>query len=628
VLDLERGQVSAAGDINGDGLNDVIISSGFASPHGRIHAGSTVVMFGRNALSAPFPAELDLSTFLPAHGGDGSAGFLVNGIESSDDSGYAATAAGDVNGDGIGDLIIGAPGAHKVRFGVYAGESYVVFGRDASGGGFPPEFELSSLLPGDGGDGSAGFVLRAVGDSDSSGQAVSRAGDVNGDGIDDLIVGAPDAQPHGMDDVRVGQGYVVFGRQGAHAFPAVVSLAGLLPANGGDGSLGFALNGIRNGGETGHAVTAAGDVNGDGIDDVLIGAPELDVNGIFTVGQAYVLFGRNTAEVGPFSPEFELSDLLPQNGGDGSEGFVINGIDQVSSFMGRAAAGPGDVNGDGIDDLLLSGSYRLGAGESYVLFGRDTAKSGAFPPLVEASSLFATNGGDGSAGFVMKGIDEGGRFGKVVGAAGDLDGDGTPDLVIGAPYANRPDQRFNAGETYVVFGQRFGQAEIEMSTLLAENDGDGGSGFVLHGTDRDEDSGSSVSGVGDVNGDGIADLIIGTNGIAAANGRGYLVFGRSIFDTDTDGDGFNDGFDNCESVPNADQRDTDDDGIGNSCDADLDGDCVVNFVDLGALKSVFFTDNPNADFDGDGNVNFEDLALVKQQFFDTPGPSGTPNLCE
>jgi hypothetical protein len=97
---------------------------------------------------------------------------------------------------------------------------------------------------------------------------------------------------------------------------------------------------------------------------------------------------------------------------------------------------------------------------------------------------------------------------------------------------------------------------------------------------------------------------------------------------DTDSDGVPDDSDNCTEIANGDQRDTNGDGIGNVCDPDLDGDCVVNFSDLGVLKSVFFTSDPDADLDGDGSVNFIDLGVLKQFFFLAPGPSGVPNACD
>lgn len=97
---------------------------------------------------------------------------------------------------------------------------------------------------------------------------------------------------------------------------------------------------------------------------------------------------------------------------------------------------------------------------------------------------------------------------------------------------------------------------------------------------------------------------------------------------DSDGDSVPDAADNCTEVANADQRDTNADSFGNACDADLDGSCIVNFVDLALMKAVFFTADPDADLDGDGNVNFVDLATMKATFFGPPGPSGLPNACE
>src|SRR5262249_16212663 len=151
------------------------------------------------------------------------------------------------NGDGIDDLIVGAldgdPGGRD-----RAGESYVVFG---STQGFPAEFPLESLLPGGGGDGSAGFVLTGIDAADSAGPSVSGAGDANRDGIHDVIIGAPGADPGERDGA--GESYVVFGS--TQGFPAVLPLANLLPENGGDGSTGFVLTGIDASDFSGHSVS-------------------------------------------------------------------------------------------------------------------------------------------------------------------------------------------------------------------------------------------------------------------------------------------------------------------------------------------------------------------------------------
>jgi hypothetical protein len=104
-----------------------------------------------------------------------------------------------------------------------------------------------------------------------------------------------------------------------------------------------------------------------------------------------------------------------------------------------------------------------------------------------------------------------------------------------------------------------------------------------------------------------------------------VVFAAATYDSDVDGIG--DNLDNCLAVSNSQQRDTDGDGIGNACDADLNDDCTVDINDLEILRGMFFSSNADADFNGDGMVNAIDLGIMKRQFSGEPGPTGTPNLC-
>jgi FG-GAP repeat len=258
--------------------------------------------------------------------------------------GNSISSAGDVNGDGIADVLVGAVGGDRADQSS-AGESYVVFGRPT---GFPTAFQLRSLLPAAGGDGSAGFVLKGVDAFDYAGVSVSGAGDVNGDGFDDMIVSAFRADPHGR--TNGGESYVVFGR--GSAFPPVIELRSLFPGLGGDGSTGFAIAGVEYSDESGRSVSAAGDVNGDGIDDLVIGASGAGP-GFYSTGQAYVVFGRSSG----FPAAFDLRRLLPARGGDGSEGFIIQGIENFDR-VGISVSGAGDVNGDGIDDLIIGAYFR------------------------------------------------------------------------------------------------------------------------------------------------------------------------------------------------------------------------------------------------------------------------------
>ncbi|WP_445247709.1 Ig-like domain-containing protein [Microcoleus sp. OTE_8_concoct_300] len=400
--------VSSAGDVNGDGFDDLIIGARGASPNGILGAGQSYVVFGSNS---GFGAGLNLSTL------NGSNGFAINGIAALDFSGFSVSSAGDVNGDGFDDLIIGAPSAS--RNGVFfAGQSYVVFG---SNSGFGAGLDLSTL------NGSNGFAINGIGANNNLGKSVSSAGDVNGDGFDDLIIGgARFASPNGIN--AAGQSYVVFGSNSG--FGASFNLSTL------DGSNGFAINGIAAGDESGWSVSSASDVNGDGFDDLIIGATRADPNGIREAGQSYVVFGSNSG----FGASFNLSTL------DGSNGFAINGID-TNDQSGFSVSSASDVNGDGFDDLIIGARDAdpngiSSAGQSYVVFGSNSGFGASF----NLSTL------DGSNGFAINGIAARDSSGISVSSAGDVNGDGFDDLIIGARGAS-PNGIIYAGQSYVLFGQ-------------------------------------------------------------------------------------------------------------------------------------------------------------------------------
>ena len=552
--------VSDAGDINGDGFDDLIIGAPFANSNGSYSSGASYIVFGTDA---GFDAALDLSDL------DGSNGFVLDGIDAGDRFGFSVSGAGDVNGDGIDDLIIGARDASD-----YVDESYVVFGTDA---GFDAVFELSSL------DGSNGFVLNGIG---FSGYSVSGAGDVNGDGFDDLIIGAPFANPYG-NGYYAGESYVVFGTDAG--FDAVFELSSL------DGSNGFTLNSSTRDffdSSSGYSVSNAGDVNGDGFDDVIIGSYN-------NSGVTHVVLGSDAG----FDAVFDLSSI------DGSNGFRFIGND--FDFSGRSVSGAGDINGDGFDDVIINAptaiygaSYNVSyAGTTYVVFGSDEGFSPSFRP----SDL------DGSNGFVIEGAETYSQSGESVSGAGDVNGDGFDDLIIGAPYPSSgayvSDKGDEPGESYVVFGTDAGfDAVFELSSI------DGSNGFVLTGIDADDTSGDSVSGAGDFNGDGIDDLIIGAyqadpNG--SRSGESYVVFGRASNATPNAAD---DAITTDEDTPLSGSVLADN---GNGPDTDPNGDALtvteVNGRAAGVGTSVTLdsgarlTLNADGSFDYDPNNQFEAL---------------------
>ncbi|MEM9568103.1 MAG: integrin alpha, partial [Cyanobacteria bacterium P01_E01_bin.34] len=304
-------KVSDAGDVNDDGIDDLIVRAGELSH----------VVFGA---SDRFPANLELSDL------DGNNGFTIKGIDFIS----SASGAGDINGDGISDLIVGSPSVDGEGEGNDPSQSYVIFGSSA---GFPSSIEVSAL------NGRDGFTLNAINIGDQIGVSVSDAGDINGDGIDDLIIGSL-ASPNGKN--QAGQSYVVFGS--LEPFPATFELTDL------NGSNGFILNGIDPSGLAGSSVSGAGDINDDGVDDFVIGAPRQNFN-----GQSFLVFGS----LEQFPRVLELADL------DGSNGFAITGINRGDRF-GNSVSGAGDINNDGIDDLIVGAPGANDTGQSFVLFGR------------------------------------------------------------------------------------------------------------------------------------------------------------------------------------------------------------------------------------------------------------------
>ncbi len=465
--------VSTAGDVNGDGIDDVIVGAFTADINGQYDAGSSYVVFG---------SDTDFSEVLSLSDLNGSNGFVINGVNAGDESGRSVSAAGDVNGDGIGDIIIGARHSSPDDE-LDAGSSYVVFGTDI---GFPNPLNLTDL------NGQNGFVINGVNAGDRSGSSVSAAGDVNGDGIDDVVVGALLAEPNGLSNA--GSSYVVFGNESAFS-----NLLGLSDLNGQNG---FVINGENTDDQSGISVTGAGDINGDGIDDVMVGAR----NGGAGTGRAYVVFGND----GGLSNPLNLSDLNGQNG------FVING-ENTDDQSGISVTGAGDINGDGIDDVMVGArNGGAGTGRAYVVFGND---GGLSNPL-NLSDL------NGQNGFVINGESTGHQFGFSVGAAGDVNGDGIDDIIMGA-YRAESIVGTDVGRTYVVFGRERGfPGVLSLSGL------DGLNGLVINGVSTGDRSGSSVSTAGDVNGDGIDDVIVGAfaanpGGVSIA-GSSYVIFGSDV----------------------------------------------------------------------------------------------------
>jgi hypothetical protein len=457
--------------VNGDGLGDLLVGAPQADPGGRIDAGESYVVFGKQGGEAVEIADVQA----------GQGGFVIRGRADKLHTGFGVSGAGDVNGDGLADVLVGAPNASQVgRY--FAGESYVVFGKPGG-----EAVEIADVQAGQG-----GFVIRGATGNVRSGSILSGAGDVNGDGFADVLVGTPRASPGGR--TYAGESFVVFGKPSGEA----VDLSEVQAGRGG-----FAIRGSAADDRSGSSLSGAGDVNGDGLADLLVGAPNARPDGRRYAGECYVVLGKPSGEA------VELSEVQAGQGG-----FSIRGRAQ-GNFPNLSVSDAGDVNGDGLADLLIGtrgGAGRFRAGESYVVFGK---------PSGEAVDLREVQAG--RSGFVIRVSAARDGFSPSVSGAGDVNGDGLTDLLIGTPNAD-PGGRRSAGESYVIFGKT-GSAAVELSEIQA-----GRGGFAVRGSAEGDTSGGSVSGAGDVNRDGLADLLIGAPSARPGRryfaGESYVVFGK------------------------------------------------------------------------------------------------------
>ena len=437
--------------------------------------------------------------------------FTFNGNSYLDFFGISVSGAGDVNGDGVPDFVVGSSRGNNN--GVGTGSATVFSGSDGS------------------------ILYTFFGDSRerSLGSSVS-GGDVNGDGFSDIIVGGPNASSGGvLGTVRVLSGF--------------------------DGTVLHDFVGDSASDQFGSSVSSLGDVNGDGFGDLIVGAAFANNN------------GRRSGSARVFS------------GADGSVLYNFDG-DSASDLLGSTLSGLGDVNGDGFSDFIVG-----------VLNDDENGE--------DSGSVRVYSGSDGSVLYTFLGDSAGDRLGSSVGGAGDVNGDGVVDLIAGGSNSSGSARVFSGSDGSVLYdldngfgGSVRGAGDVNgdgFADLIVGVPGDGdagacsGSARVFSGVDGSllynfrgdcagDNFGRSVSGVGDVNGDGFDDFVVGATG-GGANDGGYarLYVSRA-------------------PVPNIILGDVDQNGI-------------VDFADIPAFIAALQTGTflPQADANQDGEVTFADI---------------------
>ncbi len=539
--------VSSAGDINGDSYSDVIVGSPNISILGDEQLGQASVFLGSSS-----------GLLGDIRGGD-------RGDEPYDHLGYSVALAGDVNGDGYGDMIVGAPDAENLiseeGWAViwYGHASWINENTDwfAWGGDDGIRFGSSVATAGDlNGDGYSEVII-AASPADNSAQglirlyaggpqateqtaswnkpgnqedmyfgfAVNSAGDVNGDGFSDIIIGAPH-----YDNGQVNEG-VIFIYQGTESGPQSSGYYFMKESNLAGAQFGF-------------SVAGAGDVDRDGYDDVIVGAPYweqgeggADEGGAWVYrgtssgmvstpywykesDQAGALFGWSVAGAGDTNGDgyaevivgAPLAENDLEDDGEGmasvyrgsaagisSTPYFSKDADQAGAHFGASVASAGDVNRDGYADVIVgapnySGGYSQEGGAWVYLGGADK---------INPTPAWYTRSNQASA-----------HLGQSVASAGDVNGDGYSDVIVGAPDYDNPD----TGEGLVrVF---LGGAGGISNTAIWEHEANRPDAFY----------GCSVSSAGDVNGDGYADVVVGAHSITesvADDGGAYVYLGSA-----------------------------------------------------------------------------------------------------
>ncbi len=418
----------------------------------------------------------------------------VYGVTSGDGSRTTVAELGDVNGDGASDYAVGMPYADAN--GADSGIVYVFLG--------PGVAAPAALAPG-----NASF--RIVGHAgELLGFAVA-GGDVNGDGLDDIAIGAPMAGAPGRSGA--GAAYVVFGS----AHPADVdttALSATRHTNGTDPAphspIGSRYDGFQLDSHMGVSIAVLPDVNGDGYDDVAVGAPDANLHRPGGGGVA-VLYGKPSGE------HISLTDLW-------SAGypyfFHVDFPASDGQHAGESVAAVPDMTGDGWPDLALGAPQadpggRTDAGSVWIISGHLPAiDAGCSGHLLDVTCPWIKlNALTPAQGYRIDGAAAGEGLGSSLAAVGDQNGDGRPDLAIGASAAS-PGGRAGAGEVVVMAGQA-GSATQDTASALERVSGPApGAGF-----------GASLAAAGDVDGDGRLDLLAGAPGEASGAGAAYFVRG-------------------------------------------------------------------------------------------------------
>ncbi|GGM98155.1 hypothetical protein GCM10010967_34960 [Dyadobacter beijingensis] len=404
-------KVSSAGDVNGDGFSDLLVSEYMDDGEDYLNRGRVILFLGSSTGVHSYSSK------------------KFDGTQNDERLGTSVACAGDVNGDGYADILLGA--------------QYYDNGQTNEGAVFVHH----------GGPNGVSDTPAAILESNQNegwfGTAAASAGDVNGDGYSDILVGC-----YTFDNGQNDEGHAFIYQGG----PEGIGTNGAVTLTGSDG-----------GSLMGYSVAIAGDVNGDGFDEVIVGAPEYDYNGTFG-GIAILYYGS-------------INGIDPGNK-------LVLSKNKTSGYFGGSVAAAGDVDGNGYGDIIIGAqgytNGENGEGVAFLYYGSSTGINAGAGLLIEKNSAMA-------------------RFGASVAGAGDVNRDGYADIIIGSPHMVSGQEAI-----HVYYGSANGP--VNPVTIPVAK---GGFGF-------------SVSTAGDINGDGYSDILAGAfaaNLGEAEEGAVYIYYG-------------------------------------------------------------------------------------------------------
>lgn len=446
-----------AGDLNDDGFDDLAIA------HETVTEARVYILYGSDQ---PFPSSFDIESI------DATKGIVLRApVQQYYNYPFGLAAIGDTNGDGVDDLLIGRVGMHTTAFA--AGSAFVIYGK---AGGLSSDIDLTLL------DGSEGSVFPGTTGFESIARNVGAAGDVNNDGYADFFIGTGRI---GDDPLSEGGTYLIFGSPTGYGAEFDFSTI--------DGSNGTLMLGANDHDRFALDFAGGGDINGDGIDDMVFGAAgESDVPAY--TSRSYAVFGHTDG----FSATTQISAL------DNNDRWIINA--RYGFNFGNAIT-TGDFNGDGLFDIAIGDDQYGNPGSVQLIFGDATPKTAP----VEVSDYFFSEADGELRGHALMA-----HAGSAVDFIGDINGDGFSDLIV-----DGFDQASESGRASVVFGSD--QPFDDVKDLGQLN---GFDGFAVSGFGSPLNVQYEVSRAGDLNGDGFADFVI-SGGSFGTGGVAFVVFGRN-----------------------------------------------------------------------------------------------------